>query len=69
MVCLNTDVDKPNSKKQQAVEEGVGSLVLFAESGPGLEDVTVDEVQQWHQPKEQWKKDLSLYKYLKYQVT
>lgn len=54
--------------KADSKEKEKGVLVLFAERGPGIQPITVEQVQEWHQPSYLWKQDLSLHKYLKYQA-
>ena len=59
-------VDKASDDNSAEGKER-GTLTLFAISGPGIDTLTVEEVQEWHQPSCLWKEGLSLHKYLKYQ--
>lgn len=61
---LHLPTRKSNSAEKKAQ---CHDIVLFLESGIGFDTIHVADVQEWHQPTNQWPQKHSMYKYLKYQ--
>ena len=59
-------ISNPNTKKGEIKERSLGDITFFAESGPGLEKIRFDQVQDWHNPPSVWPPMFSLVKYNKY---